>query len=74
VRLFPSISGTSMLKSCPMSSAAELAKHSLGSRVDGLEDAAAGTDGDDAIHDGIENRLDQRGLVAQGFGPLHRLW
>ena len=44
-----------------------IAKHLLGGRVDGLDDAAAGMEGDDAVHHGIEYRLDQRGTVAQGL-------
>ena len=34
---------------------------------DRFDDAAAGMEGDDAVHHGIEDRLDQRGAVAQGL-------
>ena len=44
-----------------------IAKHSLSGRVNCLDDAAAGMEGDDAVHHGIEYRLDQRGTVAQGL-------
>ena len=44
-----------------------IAKHSLGGRVDRLDDAAVGMEGDDAILHGIQNRLDQRGTVTQGL-------
>ena len=50
-----------------MSSGCGIAEHSLSGRVDGLDDAAAGMEGDDAVHHGIEDRLDQRGIVAQGL-------
>ena len=44
-----------------------IAKHPLGGRVDGLDDAAVGMEGDDAVHHGIEDGLDQGGTVAQGL-------
>jgi hypothetical protein len=44
-----------------------VAKHLLGRRVDCLDAAAAGLQGDDAVHHGLENRLDQRRAVAQGL-------
>ena len=44
-----------------------IAEHLLRGRVCRLDDAAAGMEGDDAVHHGIEDRLDQRGTVAQGL-------
>jgi hypothetical protein len=38
-----------------------VAEHLLGGRVDGLDDAAMGMQGDDAVDHGIENRGHQRG-------------
>jgi hypothetical protein len=44
-----------------------VAKHLLGRRVDCLDAATTGLQGDDAVHHGLENRLDQRRAVAQGL-------
>ncbi|MBV5277062.1 hypothetical protein JZU56_04470, partial [bacterium] len=43
---------------------AAIAKHLLGSRVNRLNDAAAGMEGNNAVHHRIQDRLDQRGIVA----------
>ena len=46
---------------------AGIAEHSLSGRVNRLHDAAAGMEGDDAVHHGIENSLDQGGTAAQSL-------
>lgn len=49
-----------------------VAEHQLRGGVDRLDQAAVGVQGDDAVRDGIEYRLDQRGIVAQAL--LHRIF
>ena len=44
-----------------------IAEHLLGGRVCPGDDTAFGMQGDDAVRHGIEDRLDQRGAVAQGL-------
>ena len=44
-----------------------IAKHALSGRVHRLDDATMGMEGDDAVHHGIQNRLDQCRIVAQGL-------
>ena len=39
-------------------------KHGFNGRIDGLNDAAIGVEGDDAVHHGIQNGLDQGSTVA----------
>ena len=60
-----SSSGISRLKCLPDEFRGGITEHLLRGRIDRLDDAAAGVEGDDAVHHGIENRLDQRGAVAQ---------
>ena len=48
-----------------------VAKHVLSRRIDGLDGALLGMEGDNPIRHGVEHRLDERGTIPQGL--LHRI-
>ena len=49
-----------------------IAKHQFDGRVDGFDDPAGGMEGDDAVHHGVEDGLDEFGTIAQGL--LHGIF